>query len=209
MIKIIIILYSILLISCAKEKPVPLHIQAFKWNSAVTSMKAEINSCDKYLVDTLWHEAPKLVDKIIPLVKERQDCNRQAHKNLTPEFFREKQNRRGWVGYVLPKDCTDVRQNYDRTTVEIVNGRLVARTDKGKTVDLSQCGGYDLPESSEGLKPHSYYTDTFLQADKANYQCLDDYVKQLNTLFSLKDIALETRFCNFKNHPNWGPWKYK
>ena len=198
---------SLLLCSCVqKEKERPLHMQMFRWSSASANLRSAVNSCDRFLVNKYWRDDKVQVDKLLPIVKERMSCVSKVRVELTPEFFREKQNRGGFLNYVPPKNCETIREQYDESTVEIRDGKLVIITTEGKVIDLTSCGGYEFPEDASGLKPDSYFTEIFLKADKGTYECLDEYVDKLAEAFPL-DLVVGSKNCNFENHPNFGPWK--
>ena len=200
--KILILLF---IFACAEQDipAVPVHLEHKRWSSAVSNLASTIHKCEEHLVQKHWKNEPELVDQLLPIVKKRFLCAREANKAVRGDFYSEFKNRRGYLSMVPAEDCTEVFEQIGRTEVTTENGKIVIRNKDGELIRVNECGGHPFPETADDLRPNDYYLEILRDAEIGTYNCLDIHLTELLRTFDQSSLGDK---CSFQGHPNMEPY---
>ena len=163
---------------CIKEKPLTPHERMIESDIELMKYMPELHFRFKDLIDKYRFDESKTKD-ILRIGWYWRDCLGKDSP-VSDSFFSDKQNRGGFLGLTLPKNCEEIKSKYDEIKWD-ENGKAYIIT-KGKTVYINECGGYPFPEGTDDIKPDSYYIDGLTAINIRAIKCHKKANKDLDEL---------------------------
>ena len=106
--------------------------------------------------------------KLLKRAKENDDC---LHSHaLGKQFYTDKQQRKGYLGWTLPAKCELTEEDYQ--TIERVGDKVYIGK---KKVDISRCSGYPFPRNTDEIKPDIYYIEELTKMAQGHLSCFKEF----------------------------------